>query len=1119
MASRQQYMLEILLGAKTAASYQSNIRNAKQGINSLSSSAKKAAGLITAAFATVNLTGAIKDAVDVYSGFEQELASSAAIAGASDAEYRKMEKASREAGKATIKTARESASALGYMALAGWDVNESTQGLMPVLKLSAATNLDLAETSDLVTDSMSALKLKVKDLPEYLDMVTKANNSANTTSEQLMQAFIKTGGAARTLKIDAQDTGTALGILANNGTKAEEGGRTMNAILTRIASNKNALEELDALDIHIFEKGEFVGLEEALKRINKGIAGLSVEKKAKSLKNIAGTQYYSKMAYLLDGVKEGANGAISAWDELESKLDSSGGSLDEMYDKMTNTMSGATETMKSAMDDAKISFADAFDGEMIEVVNDLGGAFNIISDNISNFSKENEVEIHQTFEEIKEGVLAVGDTIGKFGGFIADNFDIISSGIAGVGAALAAYKVAKGIFGIADSLVAVATSPMGWIAVAGAGLASVGAYAIKSHEKMVKAGLEEHFGNVSLSLEDLDEIAQEIVGKKSLTKISVMLESIGKTDESIENMKDSLSEVDKISWKLNAGFKIDKSDRELYTESVKDYVKYAQETLDNQGYTVHVATDLLLGKNSKIGRENDAFYSGLDAEMNRLQKQLNKKIKKAVKNGVDIDTDESIQTLLQKMSDITDGVTEAQNEAKLQAIDLKYSGRDLTATDFKQISKDLKGYEEQVGSGAEDAYISSMTTLNARLKTGDISQKKYNKEAKKYKQGYYDTQADAMLNSSEYILKTIQQTYPEVNSAMADIQKDLQKGFKDAVKNGVSANVIDTVFDSVVKDAMSKVEVSGDVQDQIVELFKAGLGGIWSDMEDLENQIKNSNLDVPKSLSESVNDMQSLSALTGSVDDAMLLLGKSISESDELSTVVTACKEVGGYIPEEIANEMNNNSDQVIQAANNVISILKNSFEGKMSFQITMDMVANQMPYRSSMLETNNVKQNSTSATSNMSLPSLINKSRPKAKKLHKNDAGGIYRNPILTTFAEMGPEAAIPLDGSSRAKALWQNAGQILGMIPTEDKTLYNTLSSPNRDREIYDTLSKVVPSSSEIFSGAQNIQISYAPTIEVKGSADEKTLMNVVRLSQEEFAEMLDNYLLAKGRVSFGN
>lgn len=151
-------------------------------------------------------------------------------------------------------------------------VKESTSALQPVLKLSAASNMDLATCSDLVTDSMSALKLQVKDLPEYLDMVTKAQNSSNMNSQQMMEAYIKAGGAARTLGVSAKDTGVALGILANNGTKGAEGGTALNAMLTRLGSNKNALSMMGALGISIFDaQGKFVGLEEALKRINVGL--------------------------------------------------------------------------------------------------------------------------------------------------------------------------------------------------------------------------------------------------------------------------------------------------------------------------------------------------------------------------------------------------------------------------------------------------------------------------------------------------------------------------------------------------------------------------------------------------------------------------------------------------------------------------------------------------------------------------------------------------------------------------------------------------------------------------------------------------------------------------------
>ena len=270
--SRSQYSLEILLGAKKASSFQSGIDGAKSGLQGISSTAKKVAGLVGAAFGAIQIKDFVKESVDTFSDYEQSLANTAAIANATQTEQEQLNNAAREAGKATTKTAKESADALGYMALAGWNVKESTSALQPVLKLSAASNMDLATCSDLVTDSMSALKLSVKDLPEYLDMVTKAQNSSNMNSQQMMEAYIKAGGAARTLGVSAKDTGVALGILANNGTKGAEGGTALNAMLTRLGSNKNALSMMGALGISIFDaQGKFVGLEEALKRINAGV--------------------------------------------------------------------------------------------------------------------------------------------------------------------------------------------------------------------------------------------------------------------------------------------------------------------------------------------------------------------------------------------------------------------------------------------------------------------------------------------------------------------------------------------------------------------------------------------------------------------------------------------------------------------------------------------------------------------------------------------------------------------------------------------------------------------------------------------------------------------------------
>lgn len=103
--------------------------------------------------------------------------------------------------------------------LAGYDVEKMLGAIEPMLQLAKAGNLELARCSDLVTDSLSALGLEVEDLDVYLNQVAKTSTKTNTSVEQLMEAFIETGGMAKTLKIPTEELSGALGVLANAGYK------------------------------------------------------------------------------------------------------------------------------------------------------------------------------------------------------------------------------------------------------------------------------------------------------------------------------------------------------------------------------------------------------------------------------------------------------------------------------------------------------------------------------------------------------------------------------------------------------------------------------------------------------------------------------------------------------------------------------------------------------------------------------------------------------------------------------------------------------------------------------------------------------------------------------------
>lgn len=352
MASGKTLKTTITLYGKQDASlkraFQAAQGSGAQAAEKLSGVFKKAAAVASAAFAAIKVGDFMKDAMETYETFEQSMANTAAIAGASAEDYELLSKAARDAGKATAFEASEAADALGYMALAGWDAKTSTQALMPVLKMAEATQADLATTSDLVTDSMSAMGLQVEDLSDYMDVLITTNNKANTTAADLMEAMIGAGGAMRAAGIDVKDTATAFGMLANNGVKGSQAGTALNSMVARLTTHSKALGTAAKLGVDIFDQqtGQFRGLETVLTELNSALSQYSQEQQLAFKKQLAGANYFSQFGYLLDSVKQGYYDLGAAQEAMTARgLDAS-----KLMSQMPQIFGNMDEAAKKAME-------------------------------------------------------------------------------------------------------------------------------------------------------------------------------------------------------------------------------------------------------------------------------------------------------------------------------------------------------------------------------------------------------------------------------------------------------------------------------------------------------------------------------------------------------------------------------------------------------------------------------------------------------------------------------------------------------------------------------------------------------------------------------------------------
>ena len=447
MANRQRFDIEI--GAdidpsvRKAASETQNILGSIVGGNLISSGIQAAIG---------GIQSMASGALDTYRDYQKSMANTSGIAGVTDKsskDFEKLSKAAQAAGSATAFTSAQAADALGYMSLAGWDVNKSTKALMPVLKLAEATGADLAGTANLVTGSMNAMGVSfdnMDDLNGYFDVLVKANNKSATRAGELMEAFTGVGGAAKAAGQDYKTTATALGILANANTKGAEAGTALNSIFVRMTSKKEALNAYKKLGVSIYDAaGNTRNFGDILKDTNKAMEGMTEEQKNSYLAAIAGTNYYSTYNQLLEGVNKTVDGGASAWDKLSGEIQNSNNALDTMHETTTDTVDYSFAKLDSALQDVQLKFLDAFGPEIQKALDYVSEnvlpAVSQAAQDLGNFIQD---PVIVKFKELKNWVGDVGDKISEFNGFLSEHQEILVAAAVAVGGLTTALLIYNG---------------------------------------------------------------------------------------------------------------------------------------------------------------------------------------------------------------------------------------------------------------------------------------------------------------------------------------------------------------------------------------------------------------------------------------------------------------------------------------------------------------------------------------------------------------------------------------------------------------------------------------------------------------------------------------------------
>lgn len=374
---------ELTAQIKDLQQKQEEAADGAQGFGQRSSEAFSA---VASAIAAAGIAVALREiyegymeCIEVASGFEESMSNVKALSGATADELEDLGGLAKELGATTKFTAKESADAMGYMAMAGWNAEQMLSGMPGVLQLAAASGEDLALVSDIVTDSLTAFGLTASDTSRYADILAQTATKANTNVALMGETFKYAAPLAGALKYDVEDVAVATGLMANAGIKGSEAGTTLRNIFTRLAKpTKESADAMDALGLSMSDgTGKMYTWMELMEQMRDSFAGLTEEQKTFYAAELAGQRGMSGLLSIVNASEEDFN-------KLSVAISNSSGAAQQMADIKLDNLNGQITLFNSALEATKTTIGE----QLNPTISELYGIGTEVLGRINEYLKE-----------------------------------------------------------------------------------------------------------------------------------------------------------------------------------------------------------------------------------------------------------------------------------------------------------------------------------------------------------------------------------------------------------------------------------------------------------------------------------------------------------------------------------------------------------------------------------------------------------------------------------------------------------------------------------------------------------------------------------------------------------
>lgn len=560
-------------------------------------------------YVTAPIVGIGTAAVTTTAEFDKSMSKVQAISGATGDDFQALRDKAREMGATTKFTASESADALNYMAMAGWKTEEMLVGIEGVMNLAAASGEDLARTSDIVTDALTAFKRPASDAGRLADIMAEAAANANTNVDMMGETFKYAAPVAGSLGFSMEDTAIATGLMANAGIKASQAGTSLRSgFVNLVKPTEQMAEYMKKYNIEVSNSdGTMKSLREIMIQLRTNLGGVAEAEQAAAVAAIFGKRAMSGWLAIINASDEDFN-------QLTTAIDNSEGAAKRMADVMQDNLAGQLTILKSQLQEAAISLGDALVPTIrkaVKWVQEMVDKFNALDDE----TKENIVKFGLLLAAIGPVLTAIGTMTMGVGSLVGGLGKVITK-VSGFSTAIAGVPFAPLLGGL--------SALVGGFAFVEAGLHATRESVRNHNQELYTAidaandtadALEKAGGTMKTAFDNANESLATAGASADLARVLVdQLEALSgtadKSDEELLAMKAAVDELNVLFPDLQLSINGTTGELSKSTDELREWIDTQEKALMAKAY-------------QEVIREETEAVTAAQIELIKSEKALN----------------------------------------------------------------------------------------------------------------------------------------------------------------------------------------------------------------------------------------------------------------------------------------------------------------------------------------------------------------------------------------------------------------------------------------------------------------------------------------------------------------